>query len=260
MKLGDAVSRTAGQLQMPEAALEQRISKRLLSEFIGSHFLTMTAISATILAHDVLGAGMALTVLTDALAVGFVLFALIETLGPICQAHFNPAVTLSFIITKNIAPRDGALYMAAQFLGGLAGLLSSHLMFYHHTPALFTVSAIARNGGDLYGEFLGTFLLVLVIYGCIKRQSTLTGLAVGMVVAGLLIATSSTMFANPQVTLARMFTYAVAGISPLDGFAFMACQVAGALVATATAIALFGRKVKCPNIKAEGRAEPCGCS
>jgi glycerol uptake facilitator-like aquaporin len=243
-----------------ETELEHRISKRLLGEFIGSHFLTMTAISATILGYNVLGAGIALTVFMDAIAVGFVLFALIETFGPICQAHFNPALTLSFIITKNISYRNGALYMVAQFAGGLAGLLSSHLMFYQNVPTLFTISTISRNGGDFYGEFLGTFILILVIYGCIRRQSSLTSLAVGMVVAGLLITTSSTMFANPQVTLARMFTYAIAGVAPVDGIVFIVCQVLGALLATAVAIILFGRKVKCPNVKIDSNEKTCSCN
>jgi glycerol uptake facilitator-like aquaporin len=199
------------------------------------------------LGFNVLGAGIPLTVLMDALAVGFVLFALIETLGPICQAHFNPAVTLSFIATKNMAPTEGALYMVAQFAGGFAGMLSSHLMFYQNVPTLITISTITRNGGDFYAEFLGTFALILTIYGCIRSKSRFTSLAVGMVVGGLLITTSSTMFANPQVTVARMFTYAIAGVAPVDGLIFIVFQVIGALLATAVAVALFGREVKCPN-------------
>lgn len=247
-----------GQLVLSETVLEHSISKRLLSEFIGSLFLTMTAISATILGYNVLGAGVPLTVLMDAIAVGFVLFALIETLGPICQAQFNPALTLSFVITKNINIRDGTLYIIAQFAGGLVGLVSSHLMFYKNVPTLLSISTINRDGGAFFGEFLGTFILILVIYGCIKRQSQLTSLAVGMVVAGLLITTSSMMFANPQVTFARIFTYSIAGVAPLDGLVFIICQILGALFATGVAIFLFGRKVKCPNIKDDTKG--CGCS
>jgi glycerol uptake facilitator-like aquaporin len=218
------------------------LSKKLLAEFIGSHFLVVAAISPTILGYNVLGAGIPLTVFIDAMAVGFVLFALIEALGPISGCHINPAVTLSFMATRRMGVKEGSLYMTVQFIGGFTGAISSHLMFYHAVPTVITVSAICRPAGCYYAEFLGTFLLVLTISLCLKNESKLTGLVVGLLVGGFIITTSSTMFANPQVTIARVFTYSIAGICPADATPFMLAEIIGALVATLVACLLFTPK------------------
>ena len=222
--------------------MDRELSRKLLAEFVGSHFLVIAAISPTILGYNVLGAGMPLTVFIDAIAVGFVLFALIEALGPISGCHINPAVTLSFMATRRMGVKEGSLYMTVQFIGGFTGAISSHLMFYHVVPTVITVSAICRPAGCYYAEFLGTFLLVLTIFICLKNGSKLTGLAVGLLVGGLLITTSSTMFANPQVTIARVFTYSIAGICPADAPFFILAEIVGALVATMVAGIFFTSK------------------
>lgn len=219
--------------------MDYTMSRRLTAEFLGSLFLTMTAISATILGYNVLGAGIPLTVLMDTIAVGFILFVLIEVLGPISGAHFNPAVTLSFMAAKSMKANEGLLYISIQFLGGFVGMLSSHLMFYQAVPQLITISTISRSEGNYFSEFLGTFILVLAIWCLSKYRSKLTGLAVGMLVGGLLITTSSTMFANPQVTFARIFTYAIAGVNPEDGIVFIFIEFLAALVAIGVATFLL---------------------
>jgi glycerol uptake facilitator-like aquaporin len=222
--------------------MDSALSKRLLAEFIGSHFLVVAAISPTILGYNVLGASISLTVFMDAIAVGFVLFALIETLGPISGCHINPAVTLAFMVTKNTSLREGSLYMTVQFLGGFIGTISSHLMFYQIVPTFITVSTISRPAGCYYAEFLGTFVLVLTVFLCGKNKPRFTGLAIGLLVGGLLITTSSTMFANPDVTVARVFTYAIAGVSPFDASMFIVAEIIGALAATLVAGVLLSTK------------------
>jgi len=206
---------------------------------MGSAFLVIAAISPTILAYDMLRAEPVLAVLLDSLAVAFVLFSLIETLGPVSGCHLNPAVTLSMFITKKIDVRTGIEYVAVQIAGGLLGTICSHLMFYHVYPILLTISRVERPGGNYFAEFLGTFLLLTAISGCAKNNSRLASLAIAFVVGGLLLTTSSTMFANPQVTIARMFTYAMAGIEPSDAAIFVLAQVLGSLAATGFSIYLY---------------------
>lgn len=216
------------------------IGQKAFAEFFGSMTLVVAAISPVILAHHLLAGGVALAVLMDAVAVAFVLFVLIEVLGPVSSCHLNPAVTVSMVVSGQIDLGTGGVYLVAQFAGGLAGTAVSHLMFFDkHLLPLLAISSTVRSGGAYVAEMLGTFMLVLVIHGCRVLRSDHTAPIVALLVGGLLIATSSTMFANPQMTLARMFTASIAGVRPLDGLIFIAIQMVAALVATRTAVFLF---------------------
>ena len=219
---------------MASKQTEYTISAQILSEYLGSLFLVMAAISPLILFHQVLEAGIGIAVLADALAVGFILFALIEIFAPISGAHFNPAVSLAMVLGGKISWKGASIYILAQVAGGLTGTLCSHLMFYHEIPKLIAVSEVTRPGGNYFSEILCTFVLVLAILLLVHNKSDKISLAVGMLVGGQLIATSSTMFANPQVTLARMFTYAAAGVTPFDGAVFILMEVIGAVLAVLT--------------------------
>lgn len=175
-------------------------------------------IAPIILFNRVLNSGMALSVLADALGVGSVLFALIEIFGPVSGAHFNPAVTLAMVVCRKMSWMRATLYIPIQIGGGLTGTVFSHLMFYHETPHVVAISEVNCAGGSYFAEILGTFILVLTILLLVQRGSKKISIVVGLLVGGQLIATSSTMFANPQVTLARMFTYSAAGVKPIDGW------------------------------------------
>ena len=98
-------------------------------------------------------------------------------------------------------------------------------------PKLFVISNVTRSGGDFVAEILGTFFLVLAVCSLTEQKSNKTSLVVGFLVGCMILATSSTMFANPQVTIARMFTYSATGIAPLDGLFFIAMQLIGAFLA-----------------------------
>jgi glycerol uptake facilitator-like aquaporin len=214
--------------------------QKLSAEYIGSLVLVLTAISPTILCYQVLGGSIAMAVLMDGIAVGFVLFVLIEILGPISECHINPAVTLSMMVSRRMDTKTGVLYILVQFLGGLSGMIASHLMFVHEQfYTLMTISGVVRNGGAYIAEFIGTFMLVLVIYGCISTKSNRAGMIIGLFVGGFLITTSSTMFANPQVTFARIFTFAIAGVRPFDALIFILVEILGALSATVVAQMLY---------------------
>lgn len=200
-------------------------------EFIGSMFLVIAAISPMILFLEVFDSTLAVAVVADALAVGFVLFALIEIFGPICTAYFNPAVTFALAFNKDIQWVDAIGYSLFQFAGGIAGVLTVHLMYYDTIPQLITVSSIPRSGGAYVGEIIGTFILVLCIMSLVHQKSDRVSLVVGLLVGGMLLSTASTMFANPQVTFARIFTYSAAGIQVSDALIFIALQLFASLLA-----------------------------
>ncbi len=218
--------------------MQQGISKRGFylhaCEFIGSMFLVVAAISPMILFLEIFESNLAIAVVADAIAVGFVLFALIEIFGPICTAYFNPAVSIAFAINKDMSWKEAGRYSLFQIGGGITGMLLTHLMYYETIPQLIAVSTIQRSGGAYVGELLGTFILVLCIMSLAHQKSTRISLVVGFLVGGMLLATSSTMFANPQVTIARIFTYSAAGIQGIDAIIFICLQLVAALLAVIT--------------------------
>ena len=130
------------------------LKQNLLAEFIGSMFLVVVAIASTILPYNVLGGDMALSVLINAFAVAFVLFALIETFASISGAHFNPAVTMALMVSRDVRPRVGAFYIAAQLAGGFVGLLTAHMMFYDTMGTLLVVSETVKSPGTFFAEFV----------------------------------------------------------------------------------------------------------
>jgi len=198
-----------------------------IAEFLGSAFLVMAAIAPVILFHHVIQADIAIAVIADALAVGFVLFALIEIFAPISGAHFNPVVSGCMFILQRLSAKQLLIYLSAQFSGGFVGMLGAHLMFYNHLPVLLEISTVDRSGGAYLAEIFGTFILVLAILLLVKHNSQRISLVIGLLVAGELLTTASTMFANPQVTVARMLTYSAAGIQPIDGVMFIIMQFIG---------------------------------
>ncbi|MBD3205763.1 hypothetical protein GF319_05385 [Candidatus Bathyarchaeota archaeon] len=206
----------------------------LLSEFLGSMFLTLAAISPMILFPIILGSTAAIAVVADALVVGFVLFVLIEMFGPVSGAHFNPIVSIGMTLLDKMDRVKASEYIVSQISGGFLGLLLSHLMFFHEVPILIHISTKVRNSGNYLGEIIGTFALVLTILMLIRNNSPRISFAIGLLVSGQLMATSSTMFANPMITIVRAFTYSDAGVRPFDAVIFILMQLFGMLLATKT--------------------------
>ncbi|HUT26933.1 MAG TPA: MIP/aquaporin family protein [Methanomassiliicoccales archaeon] len=230
------------------------LKQKFTAELIGTMFLVIAAISSTILPIEMFGGEIALTVFINALAVAMVLFALIECLAPVSGAHFNPAVTLVLSRTGEMTRKEAPYYIIAQLTGGLMGVVITHMMFYDTNSVVLTFSENTMTAGQYFAEFVGTFILIGVIYGCVRGKSSHTGLSIAFVVGGMLLSTASTMFANPAVTLARMFTYAICGIAPLSGLVFMAMEVAGALLA----MVIFAR-VLYPKRMTDEICEPGYC-
>jgi glycerol uptake facilitator-like aquaporin len=202
-----------------------------ICEYIGSTFLVIAAIAPIILFTEILSAPLYIAVIADALAVGFILFALIEILDPICTAYFNPIVSIAYALIKRITWKQAFHYSIIQILGGITGVLLTHLMFYQDIPQLIALSTTNRSGGTYIAEILGTFILVLCILSLAHQKSSRVSLVVGLLVGGMLLATSSTMFVNPQVTIARILTYSSAGISVADATIFIGMQLIGMVLA-----------------------------
>ena len=207
------------------------IGKKLVAEFMGSMFLVMASVSPIILFSVVMESDPALALLANALAVAFVLFALIEIFGSISGAFFNPAVTFAMLLHKDIYGRHAALYIPVQIAGGIVGIILCHVMFFDEVGYLLAMADKIRGGCQFVAEIIGTFVLVFTILMLCKRQSSKTALIVSLLVGGQILATSSTMFANPQVTIARMFTGTPSGIQPTDAAVFVGMQMAGAILA-----------------------------
>lgn len=121
--------------------------------------------------------------------------------------------------------------ITVQILGGLMGVLITHLMYGNIVSNLFGISQISRSGGIYIAEIVGTFILVITILSLSTQKNEKISIIVGFLVGGMLLATSSTMFANPQVTIARIFTLSAAGISIIDGVIFIFMQIMGTLLA-----------------------------
>lgn len=207
-------------------------SKGLVAEFLGTMGLIVAAIGSIVLAEIVWGAPSFIFVFINAIAVGFVLFALIETFGPLSGAHFNPAVTIALTVSGECSKKKAAYYIAAQLAGALVGVFLVNMFFFDSLQELFFISEIDRSSiAIILSEFFCTFMLVAIIFGCVRGGSNKTSLAVGLFVGGMIITTASTMFANPAVDIARIFTNAACGIAPLSSLYFIIADILGAVAA-----------------------------
>src|SRR5947209_5627710 len=176
------------------------------------------------------GGNVALALLANTIATGAALVALILTFGPISGAHFNPAVTLADAMESGVAWREVPGYVAAQCAGGLAGAVTAHWMF---GLKWYSLSTRVRSGmPQFFSEFVATFGLMSVIWGCSRARPSATPFAVGCYITAAYWFTASTSFANPAVTIARALSNTFAGIRPADVLLFVLAQLAGALGAT----------------------------
>ena len=206
--------------------------RRLVSEALGTALLLATVVGSGIMGERLSGGNVAIALLANTVATGAGLVALILTFGPISGAHFNPAVTLADASQGGTAWRDAPAYILAQIVGAFAGVAAAHVMF--EQPALFFASQHERAGmAQLASEFIATFGLLSVIWGCVRRRPDFVPIAVGAYITAAYWFTSSTSFANPAVTLARAATDTFAGIRPADAPGFILAQLAGAGAATA---------------------------
>jgi glycerol uptake facilitator-like aquaporin len=205
-------------------------ARRIAAEGVGTAFLLAAVVGSGIMGERLAGGNVAIALLANTLATGAMLVTLILTFGPISGAHFNPAVTLADASQGGLPWREVPGYVMAQLVGAFGGVAAAHLMF---GEALFSASRHARTGGaQLFSEFVATFGLLCVIWGCARLRPTAVPFGVGAYITGAYWFTASTSFANPAVTVARAASDTFAGIRPADAPGFIAAQLAGAAAAT----------------------------
>ena len=202
------------------------LARRLAAEGLGSFFLFACVIGSGIMATNLSQGNDAIALLGNTLATGAILFVLITMLGPISGAHMNPAVSLVAASRGELAWGDAAAYIAVQFGLGVLGAWAAHLMF--ELPVL-QLSVKARYGlGQMVGEGIATFGLILTILGTVRDRPQWIAPAVALYITAAYWFTSSTSFANPAITLARTLSDTFAGIALADVPSFIAAQLLGA--------------------------------
>jgi glycerol uptake facilitator-like aquaporin len=207
------------------------LDRRVTAEAVGTALLLAAVVGSGIMGERLAGGNVAVALLANTMATGAALVALILTFGPISGAHFNPAVTLADASQGGLPWRHVPAYVAAQVLGAFAGVAAAHLMF---GEPLFFASRHARAGAaQAFSEFVATFGLLAVIWGCARSRASIVPFTVAAYITAAYWFTASTSFANPAVTLARAASDTFAGIRPADAPAFIIAQLAGAGTATA---------------------------
>ena len=211
--------------------------RQLGGEFLGTALLLFIVVGSGIAAER-LSADGAVQLVVHAVAVGAGLGALISLFAPVSGAHFNPSVTLGLTWTGEAERSAAVPYVVVQLLGAFLGVVAANLTF---GEAAIAISETDRTGfGQAGSEFVGTFVLVLLIIGLVRTgRTSMVPAAVGAWVAAIIIGTSSTGFANPAVTIARMFTDTYTGIAPASVPAFLAAQVLAAVTAGICGMLLF---------------------
>ena len=204
--------------------------RRVVAEGVGTALLLATVIGSGIMGEKLAGGNVAIALLANTLSTGAALVALILAFGPISGAHFNPAVTLADASQNGLPWRECPGYLVAQFAGGFLGVAAANLMF--DKPVYFASHHVRHGNAQLLSEFIATFGLLSVIWGCVRMRSTAVPFAVGAYITAAYWFTASTSFANPAVTLARAASDTFAGIRLADVPGFVVVQLLGAAAAT----------------------------
>jgi glycerol uptake facilitator-like aquaporin len=210
--------------------VKAKLSARVTAEFLGTAFLVAAVVGSGIMAERLSGGNVGLALLENTIATGAALVALILTFGPISGAHFNPVVTVADALEGGTARSEIVPYLFAQVVGGICGTIAANAIF---GLSLVSLSRHARSGpAQLLSEFIATFGLLCVIWGCSRTQPKVVSFAVGAYITAAYWFTSSTSFANPAVTIARTLSDTFAGIRPADAPLFVVAQFAGGIAAT----------------------------
>lgn len=198
---------------------------RYAAEFVGTCLLLVGVVGSGIMGAALSDGNTAIALLANAIATGCILYCIITVLGPVSGAHFNPAVTAAFALRREIGPRPAAIYVLVQCAGAILGVWIAHFMF---EIEILQISTTDRSGGGQWlSEAVATAGLLFVIFGGLRSRAEVVPTLVALYITGAYWFTSSTSFANPAVTLARMLTDTFAGIDPASGFWFILSQFAG---------------------------------
>ena len=224
------------------------LARKLLAELLGTLLLVAIVVGSGIMAQQLSPADTGLQLLQNSIATALGLAVLIAVLGPASGAHFNPVVSLVDALLgrrdrSGLSPVELGGYVAAQTLGGIAGAVLANLMFQVPT-AIATTERV--DAGRLLAETIATASLVLVIVALSRTgKAAAIAPAVGAYIGAAYWFTSSTSFANPAVTIGRVFSDTFAGIAPASVLPFIAAQLVGGLLGAA--LAAFLHPVQMPT-------------
>jgi len=211
--------------------MKQNLARQAVAEGLGTAMLLAAVVGSGIMAERLAGGNAAVALLANTIATGAALAALILTFGGISGAHFNPVVTLCDAWQKGISWPAAAIYIPVQFVGAVIGVAVANIMF--GLPVLFASTKVRAGGAQWFSEFVATFGLLAVIWGCVRlHNKIIVPFAVAAYIAAAYWFTASTSFANPAVTFARAFSDTFAGIRPMDVPAFIFAQLLGGFAAT----------------------------
>jgi glycerol uptake facilitator-like aquaporin len=212
--------------------------RRLLAELLGSAFLAAVVIGSGIAAQRLSPGETGLELLENATATAAGLYAIILMFGPVSGGHFNPVVSLADAVFGGLSWRDAAAYLPAQVAGCAGGAVVANLMFAR--AAVFISARHRATPAHLLSEVVATLGLVVVIFALARSGRPRTApAAVGAYIGAAYFFTSSTSFANPAITIGRMFSATFAGIAPSSAPAFIGAQVIGGVLAVGVIRALY---------------------
>ena len=227
---------------------EPPLSRRLFAEFLGSAFLAATVVGSGIAAAQLSPDDVGLQLFENAAATAAGLFTFILMFGPVSGAHFNPVVSLVDASFGGLRWREALAYIPAQVVGCIAGAITANAMF-----ALSAISISTKHRASeahLLAEVVATLGLILVIFSLARtRRGSIAPAAVGAYIGAAYFFTSSTSFANPAISVGRMFSDTFAGIAPASVPAFVIAQLVGGLVAIGVIRTLY------PDITSDEAAE-----
>lgn len=199
--------------------------QQIAAEFFGTMLLLCTVIGSGIMAQRLSGGNLAVALIANTFATVWMLFVLIELIGPISGAHFNPLVTV-FAGTQNVTIK--VMFIAAQGVGAACGAWLANAMF--DLPVLQFATTTRSGWGQWLAEAVATMCLLLVVFRTTPNKAAAH---VAAVIGAAYWFTASTSFANPAAVLGRMFSDSFAGIAPASALGFVAAQCLGALIAYA---------------------------
>jgi glycerol uptake facilitator-like aquaporin len=222
--------------------------RRLAAEFLGSAFLAALVIGSGIAAQHLSPSDTGLELLENAAATAAGLFAIILMFGPVSGGHFNPVVSFVDAAFRGVSWRDAAAYLPAQVAGCIAGAVAANVMFA--LPAVSISVKQRASGPHFLAEIIATLGLILVIFALARSgRSSVTPAAVGAYIGAAYFFTSSASFANPAITIGRMFSNTFAGIAPAAAPVYIAAQVVGGILAIGLVRLLY------PNLTAGEAAD-----
>jgi glycerol uptake facilitator-like aquaporin len=226
------------------------LPRRVAAEFLGSAFLAAIVIGSGIAAQQLSPGNTGLQLLENAAATAAGLFAIISMFGPVSGAHFNPVVSFADAALGGMSWRDAGAYLPAQVAGCVTGAVAANLMF---AKAAVSISVKHRaSGPHALSEVIATAGLILVIFAVARAgRAASAPAAVGAYIGAAYWFTSSTSFANPAITIGRMFSNTFAGIAPSSAPVFIAAQIGGGIVAVLIIRGLY------PALTPPNRRQPC---